>query len=92
MIGAIIGDIVGSVYEFNNTHDYDFPFFDREAKFTDDTVLTIATSDLILKKYDQTTARDYADIYKEFGRHTNSMKSVKIRTGSDYCIFGIREL
>lgn len=32
MLGAIIGDIVGSVYEFDNTKSTDFPFFsDREA-------------------------------------------------------------
>ena len=29
MLGAILGDIVGSVYEFNNTHDPDFPLLTR---------------------------------------------------------------
>ena len=33
MLGAIIGDIVGSVYEFNNTKKTDFPFFGSPAKF-----------------------------------------------------------
>lgn len=42
MIGAIIGDIVGSAYEFNPTNDYDFEFFPNEASFTDDTICTIA--------------------------------------------------
>ena len=42
MIGAIFGDIVGSVYEFNPTHDYHFPLLTEESTFTDDTICTIA--------------------------------------------------
>ena len=46
MLGAIIGDIVGSVYEFNNYRAKDFqPFFHPEAFFTDDTVCTIAVAE-----------------------------------------------
>ena len=45
MLGAIIGDIVGSVYEFNNYRAKDFqPFFHPKAFFTDDTVCTIAVA------------------------------------------------
>ena len=40
--GAIIGDIVGSVYEFCNIKTKDFPLFDPKAYFTDDTAMTIA--------------------------------------------------
>lgn len=50
MIGAIIGDIVGSKYEFNNTFDYNFKLFDEDCNFTDDTICTIAVADAILKK------------------------------------------
>lgn len=52
MIGAIIGDIVGSVYEFNNTFEYDFPLFSENGSFTDDTICTIAIADAILKGND----------------------------------------
>ena len=38
MIGAIIGDIVGSRFEFNNTDKYDFQMFAKESTFTDDTI------------------------------------------------------
>jgi len=48
MIGAIIGDIVGSTYEFNNIKTKDFPFFDERKEFTDDSILTIATADWLL--------------------------------------------
>ena len=49
MLGAIIGDIVGSVYEFNNYRAKDFePFFHAEASFTDDTVCTVAVADALI--------------------------------------------
>lgn len=40
--GAIIGDIVGSIYEFDNIKNKNFPFWSQNAFFTDDTVMTIA--------------------------------------------------
>ena len=49
MLGSIIGDIVGSTYEFNNTLDYNFELFPKGSTFTDDTVCTIAIADAILK-------------------------------------------
>lgn len=42
MIGAIVGDIVGSVYEWNNIKTKEFSFFRRDCFFTDDTVMTFA--------------------------------------------------
>lgn len=50
MLGAIIGDIVGSRFEFDNTFKYDFEFFTPECDFTDDTICTIAIADAILNK------------------------------------------
>ena len=48
MIGAIIGDIVGSIYEFNNIKTKDFNLFADRMEFTDDSILTIATADWLL--------------------------------------------
>jgi ADP-ribosylglycohydrolase len=48
MIGAIAGDIIGSVYEANNIKTTDFPLFAAGCRFTDDTVLTVALADTIL--------------------------------------------
>ncbi len=48
MLGAIIGDIVGSRWEFNPTNDYNFPLFSDKNSFTDDTICTIAVADAIL--------------------------------------------
>jgi ADP-ribosylglycohydrolase len=49
MLGAIAGDIIGSVYEFDSLKPaYDFPLFTEESIFTDDSVLTVALADSIL--------------------------------------------
>ena len=43
MYGAILGDIIGSPYEFDRGNKTkDFPLFSEGSKFTDDTVMTIA--------------------------------------------------
>ena len=49
MIGAIIGDIVGSIYEFDNIKTKTFPFFSKEKEFTDDSILTLATAEWMLR-------------------------------------------
>lgn len=56
MLGAIIGDIVGSRFEWNNTQSTDFELFDISSRFTDDTVLTIAVADALVsgKPYRET--------------------------------------
>ena len=48
MLGAITGDTIGSVYEFNNTKDYDFPLFKAESAYTDDSVMTMAVASWLL--------------------------------------------
>lgn len=48
MIGAIIGDIVGSVYEWHNIKTKDFPLFGEGCEFTDDTVMTCAVAQGIM--------------------------------------------
>ena len=48
MLGAIIGDTVGSVYEFNNIKTTDFPLFDSRSNYTDDSIMTMAVADWLL--------------------------------------------
>jgi ADP-ribosylglycohydrolase len=48
MLGAIIGDIVGSVYEFDNTKRTDFPFFSERCSYTDDSIMTVAVAEWLL--------------------------------------------
>ncbi len=52
MLGAIIGDIVGSRWEFDPTNDYDFEWLSEENGFTDDTICTVAVADALLKDHD----------------------------------------
>ena len=48
MLGAIIGDIVGSRWEFNPTNDYNFEWLSDRNDFTDDTICTVAVADALL--------------------------------------------
>src|ERR1039458_4002122 len=48
MIGAIVGDVIGSVYEGSAFIAKDFPLFESRSRFTDDTVLSIAVASAIM--------------------------------------------
>ena len=48
MYGAIFGDIVGSLYEFDPIDTTDFPLLSEDSMFTDDSVMTIAVADVLL--------------------------------------------
>jgi ADP-ribosylglycohydrolase len=48
MLGAIIGDTVGSVYEFHNIKTTDFPLFDPQCNYTDDSIMTMAVANWLL--------------------------------------------
>ena len=54
MLGAIIGDIAGSTYEFHNTNDYNCNLFPKESNYTDDTVMTIAVASWLLMDSEHT--------------------------------------
>ena len=62
MIGAIAGDIIGSVYESHCLKTTDFAMFTANSTYTDDTVLTVAVADCILH------GKDYATEFKHYAR------------------------
>lgn len=62
MIGAIAGDIIGSVYEWHNIKTKEFTLFSPKCHFTDDSILTIALADSIL------TGTSYVNNLKKFYR------------------------
>lgn len=66
MLGAIAGDIIGSVYERHAIKTTDFVLFKRECSYTDDTVLTVAVAYSILEQV------DYAVALKHFGNDYNA--------------------
>jgi ADP-ribosylglycohydrolase len=61
MLGAIIGDVVGSRFEFNNTENYNFEFFHKDCDFTDDTILTIAVAETLVECGTSATAEDFLE-------------------------------
>jgi len=67
MYGAILGDIVGSPYEFdcNNYKAKDFPLFSRRSDFTDDTVMTLAVAKALLSTRGQDDAAIKAALVRE---------------------------
>jgi ADP-ribosylglycohydrolase len=62
MIGAIAGDVVGSVHERRGTKTVDFPLLTRRSRFTDDTVMTVAVADCLLH------GTPYAEALRAWGR------------------------
>jgi ADP-ribosylglycohydrolase len=62
MLGAIAGDVIGSVYEHRPIKTTEFSLFQRHCRFTDDTVMTVAIAHAILEQ------TDYAASLKAFGR------------------------
>jgi ADP-ribosylglycohydrolase len=62
MLGAIAGGVVGSVYEASPVKLTDFELFSHGSRFTDDTVLTVATAEAVLGD------GNYAGAYRRYGR------------------------
>ena len=71
MLGAIIGDIVGSRFEFHNRKSKDFELFHKWCRFTDDTVMTIAVAKALQEsKPDNSDLEEMTIKYmQEIGRH-----------------------
>ena len=68
MLGSIAGDIIGSVYEWNRIKTKDFPLFQPNSVFTDDSVLTIAIAEAIQNQSDyRTSVIQYGRCYPHAG-------------------------
>ena len=60
MLGAIVGDIIGSIHEGSGMKDKSFPLFDQFCRFTDDSVLTAAVANKLLD------GGEYVDAFHDF--------------------------
>lgn len=78
MLGAIIGDIVGSRFEFNNIKTKDFSLFSKQCDFTDDSVMTLAVVCALLS-----CEKDFSDLKEK------AIKYMK-KLGRDIYPFGRR--
>lgn len=66
MLGAVIGDIIGSPYEFHNIKTKDFDLFCDKCCFTDDTILTCATAEwLLTDKKPEDILKKWGNLYKD---------------------------
>jgi len=71
MLGAIFGDIVGSVYEGYNTHNYNFPLLSPQSRPTDDSCMTLAVAKALMESYgadDDTIRASLVRNMQEMGR------------------------
>lgn len=89
MIGAIIGDIVGSYYEVHRVKTKDFPLLRPESTFTDDTVLSVAVAEHLL------TGEDIVDLFHNYvlayplaGYGTSFFKWAMMRERKPYKSYG----
>ena len=92
IIGAIAGDVIGSIYEWENHKSTEFPLFTEGSRFTDDSVLTVAIADCILnqKPFNENLAfygRKYAGvgfgkIFKEWVKGPDLLPYGSIGNGS----------
>ena len=73
LIGAVIGDIVGSIYEFNPHKSKDINLQDSSMEYTDDTIMTIAVADWILNDKKHTKKGLVARMQKWGRRYPNPM-------------------
>jgi ADP-ribosylglycohydrolase len=63
LLGALAGDVIGSVFEFSNQKSTRFPLFSAGSRLTDDSILTLAVAEAIL------SGRSYVECLLEFARH-----------------------
>ncbi len=70
MLGALVGDTIGSVYEWHNAKTAEFPLFSQGSTFTDDSVMTVAVAHALLDCYDGETISESGLVQKmrSYGR------------------------
>lgn len=89
MIGAIAGDIIGSVFEHRNIKTTDFELFNPGSRYTDDSVLTVAVADSIMHSKDYAlTLKEYGQKYPDAGYGGNFFKWIFSESTEPYYSFG----
>lgn len=95
MFGALVGDIIGSAFEFNNVKSKEFSFFNKTTRFTDDSVLTLAVSNYFLKFNKSLNHDELIKIFKETslkyinaGYGPSFLKWLKSDSSSPYNSYG----
>jgi len=85
MLGALIGDYVGSIYEMNNIRSADFPFFSQDCTFTDDSMMTVAITEALLGDRDYAKSlRKWGNLYPDAGYGSRFLAWVKDPAATAY--------
>lgn len=89
MLGSLTGDIVGSIYEWNNIKTTDFPLFQDHCRFTDDSVLTVALAESILTGESYVTLmKRYCNKYPDAGYGGNFLRWAQSEASCPYNSWG----
>ena len=73
MLGALIGDTVSSIYEFNNIHTKEFPLFSPTSTFTDDSIMSMAVAEWLLTDEQHTQSTLIAFMEEYYAEYPNPM-------------------
>lgn len=81
MLGAIIGDIVGSIYEFDNIKTKEFEFFQENMGLTDDSVMTLAVAKALMDTLETGSERGFKNLSREISEE--KLKLIQNKFGSE---------
>ncbi len=81
MLGAIIGDIVGSIYEFDNIKTKEFEFFQENMELTDDSVMTLAVAKALMDTLKTGNERGFKNLSREISEE--KLKLIQNKFGSE---------
>ena len=90
MLGAIFGDMVGSVYEFNNTKRVDFPLLSKWSHPTDDTMMTLAVARALMNTWGRSDDEIRAGLVRSMQhlgrRYPNAGYAMTMNNKFDVCV------
>ena len=81
MLGAIIGDIVGSIYEFDNIKTKEFEFFQENMELTDDSVMTLAVAKALMDTLETGNETGFKNLSREISEE--KLKLIQNKFGSE---------
>lgn len=81
MLGAIIGDIVGSIYEFDNIKTKEFEFFQENMELTDDSVMTLAVAKALMDTLETGNEEGFKNLSREISEE--KLKLIQNKFGSE---------
>lgn len=81
MLGAIIGDIVGSIYEFDNIKTKEFEFFQEHMGLTDDSVMTLAVAKALMDTLETGNETGFKNLSREISEE--KLKLIQNKFGSE---------